>query len=162
MFDVVAFGLAAVVLVSPIGAKRIYPSGAALATHRVMAQAGPDDVVIITRPTMFTFALEAGSPVRMRPTPALTVGLMPKFADKRLHPIDFLSGAAKRELETALKKTNRVFVVHSLADEVGYRQYEKDLANLIAAQGFELQRQPKVGTARVSVWQRAGTGPAAG
>ena len=162
MFDVVAFGLAAVVLAGPIGAKRVYPAGAARATHTVMAEAGPDDVVIATRPTIYTFALEAGAPVRLTPTPSLTVGFMPKFADKRLHVIGFLTGGVKREIETALKKTDRVFVVHSLADEVGYRPYEKGLANLIKAQGFERQPHRVIGTARVSVWEHAGTEQAAG
>ena len=98
--------------------------------------------------------------MRLKPTPSLTVGFLPKFADKRLHVIGFLSGTAKGEIETALKETDKVFVVHSLADEVGYRKYEKGLADLIAAQGFELQCRRKVADARVSVWQRAGVEPA--
>jgi hypothetical protein len=161
-FDVAAFGLSALVLLSAIGARRTYPPGATLATHSVMAQAGPQDVVIITRPTVYTFALDAGTPVRVRPSPDLTVGFMPKFADKRLHPIGFLTGSAKREIESALKKTNRVFVVHSLADKSGYKSYMANLSDLVAAQGFELKRRPTVGTAQISVWQREGAVPSGG
>jgi len=162
-FDVAAFGLSALVLVSAIGVSRFYPPGATLATHRVMSQVGPQDVVIITRPTVYTFALDAGTPVRVRPTPDLTVGFMPKFADKRLHPIDFLTPAARNEIVSALKNTNRVYVVDSLADRAHwYKNYRKSIADLIGAQGFTLRRRPTIGRALVSVWQRAGTQPAAG
>ncbi len=106
-FNVVVFACSGLLLASAIGARRAYPPGAALATRRVMAEAGPGDVVFITRGTMYTFALEAGTPVGVRPTPSLEVGFMPRFADKRLHPLDLLTSSTRSEITSALGKTER-------------------------------------------------------
>jgi hypothetical protein len=163
VFDVAAFGLSALLLASAIGVQRSYPSGAALATQQAMAEAGPQDVVFIARSALFSFGLEAGSPAQVRPTPALIVGFLPKFKDKRLHPLDVLSTPAKQDIISALKKTNRAYVVDSTVDPAGYKKYRSDLAALIASQGFKQQAgQTKVGTGRVTVWQRPGAAPSSG
>jgi hypothetical protein len=154
-FDAVAFVCSALLLVSAIGAHRGYPAGAALATRRVMAEAGPGDVVFVTRGAMYTFALEAGAPVRVRPTPDLEVGFMPRFADKRLHPLDFLTTSTQHEIAFALGKRKRAYVLDSLVDQNGYQKYRTDLANLIGASGFRLEKLSTVGTATVSVWVRS-------
>ena len=87
-----------------------------------MAEIGPHDVVLITRPTMYTFALDAGTPVRLRPTPDLVVGFAPRFKDKRLHPIDFLTKPTRDEVTRTVIPADRVFIVHSRADQSGYKQ----------------------------------------
>ena len=51
-------------------------AGSALATRRVMAEAGPADVVFIARGSMYTFALEASTPVEVRPNSSLEVGFL--------------------------------------------------------------------------------------
>jgi hypothetical protein len=155
VFDAVAFGCAALLLVSALGARRPYPAGAALATRRVMAEAGPRDVLFITRGTIYTFALEANTPVGVRATPDLEVGFMPRFADRRLHPLDLLTSSTQVEIAFALAKKERAYVVDSLVDQDGYRKYRADLANMIGAAGFTLEKQSRVGTATVSVWVRS-------
>ena len=82
---------------------------------------------------------------------------MPHFADKRLHPLELLTPATKLEIGSALKHTNRVYVVDSLVGQEGFKQYRADLAKLIASDGFKLHSQAKIGTATISVWQREGT-----
>jgi len=154
-FDAVAFACSALLLVSALGARRTYPAGAALASRRVMAEAGPGDVVFITRGTIYTFALEAGAPVGLRPTPDLEVGFKPRFADRRLHPLDLLTSSTRNEITAALDKTERAYVVDSLVDPSGYRKYNTDLANLLRASGFTLEKRSKVGTATVSEWVRS-------
>ena len=161
-FDAVAFGCSALLLVSAIGAHRAYPAGAALATRRVMAEAGPHDVVLITRPTAYTFALEANTPVRLRPTPDQLVGFEPSFADKRLHLGGLLTPASRREMDSALKTTDRVYVVDSLVARPAFKQYPAGLTNLIASDGFKLQYHATVGTATISVWVRQGKAPSPG
>ena len=91
----------------------------------------------------------------MRPTPGLEVGFMPRFADKRLHPLDLLTSSTRSEITSALGKTERAYVVDSLVDPRGYRKYRTDLANLIGASGFTLEKRSGVGTATVSVWVRS-------
>jgi hypothetical protein len=163
VFDVIAFGLSAVLLISAVGAHREYPHAGALAAKQAMAKAGPRDVVIVTRPEMFTFALEAGVPVRLRPTPDRIVGFTPHFKDPRIHAIDILSSGAKKEIVSALKNTNRAFVVDSTVDVQGYKQYRATLASLIAAQGFKPQlAKTRVGTGRVTVWVRNKAAPTSG
>jgi hypothetical protein len=154
-FDAVAFGCSVLLLVSPVGVHRSYPAGAALATRRMMAEVGPQDVVLITRPTEYTFALEANTPVRLRPTPDLIVGFEPRFADLRLHPLG--NPVNRREVTSALAATDRVYVVDSFLARQGYKQYRADLTKLIASDGFTLRSQSTIGTARISVWQREGT-----
>jgi hypothetical protein len=154
-FNVVVFACSGLLLASAVGASRHYPPGAALATRRVMAQAGPHDVVFITRDAMYTFGLEASTPVSVRLNAGLEVGFMPRFADTRLHPLDLLTKSTRNEITSALGKPERVYVVDSPVDEKGYRQYRSDLANLIGAAGFTLEKQSRVGTANVSVWVRS-------
>jgi hypothetical protein len=154
-FDAVAFVCSALLLVSALGVHRAYPAGAAHAARRVMTQAGPGDVVFITRGAMYTFALEAGTPVRLRPTPRLEVGFMPLFADSRLHPLDFLGAPTQSEITSALSETKRAYVVDSLVDQNDYRKYRTDLAKLISASGFTLQKRSQVGTATISEWVRS-------
>ena len=92
----------------------------------------------------------------VRPTPDLEVGFMPRFADKRLHPLDLLTTSTRSEITSALGKTERAYVVDSLVDPSGYRKYRTDLADLIGASGFTLgEDAPTVGTATVSVWVRS-------
>jgi len=118
--------------------------------------------VLVTRPTMYTFALEANTALSLRRIPSLTVGFVPQLKDKRLHLLDWLTTAAKHEIDAALKNTNRVFVVHSLVDTAGYRAYLDQLSAQIRASGFALQSQARIGTARVSVWERRGAGSSPG
>jgi hypothetical protein len=162
-FDAVVLGLSVLLLVSAIGARRPYAAAGALAAQQAMAEAGPQDVILITRPEQYTFALEAGAKVNLRPTPHLIIGLAPHFKDKRLHPIDTWSAAARKEIVSALKNTNRAFVVDSTVGQADYKKYRADLASLIAAQGFRQQPGPtKVGTGRVTVWLRRDAPPPPG
>jgi hypothetical protein len=158
-FDAIALVCSALLLVSAFGVRRLYPPGAALASRRVLAEIGPHDVVFITRPTVYTFALEANTPVQLRPTPDQIVGFVPRFADKRLHPLGSLTPATRREIGTALKGADRAFVVDSLVAPQGFKQYRDDLTKLVTSDGFILQRRKKVGTATISIWVRRPTAP---
>jgi hypothetical protein len=153
-FDVLAFGCAIALLFSAVGVRRPYHAAGRLATQQVMAEIGPHDVVLITRPTMYTFALEADTRVRLRATPDLVVGYMPRFADSRLHAIDWLTAAAKVEIRSEVQNADRVYVVDSAIDPKGYKPYRVGIADEIAAQGFEQTSATRVGTANVIVWHR--------
>jgi hypothetical protein len=156
-FDGVAVACSALLLVSAVGAHRLYPAGAALATHRMMAEVGPGDVVLITRYTAYTFALEANTPVRLQATPDLVVGFTPLFADKRLHPLGWLTRETRLELGSALEHTNRTYVVDSLIGQEGFKNYRDELTRFITSAGFKLQSRSRIGTAAISMWQRTGT-----
>jgi hypothetical protein len=87
------------------------------------------------------------------------IGFEPRFADERLHALVALTSATRREIGSALEATDRVYVVDS---DVGrkikaFKQYRADLTTLIASNGFKLQSQSGIGSARIYVWQRAGT-----
>src|SRR5262249_20123928 len=133
--------------------------GAALATRRIMSEVGPQDVVLITRQTMYTFALEANTAVRLRPTPDEVIGYMPLFADKRLHPLGMLTPHTQREIGSALETTNRAYVVDSDLGQKAFKNYRAELTKFIASRGFKLHKQTRVGTATIAVWQREGKQP---
>ena len=128
-----------------------------------MKDAGPRDVVVVSGgPTIYTFTLEAGTPVRVRPTPSLQPGFLPKLHRQAATSDRRSDVRSKLGLGSALKNTNRAYVVDSAVDPAGYKQYRADLAALIAALGFKLQSAKKIGTAEVSVWVRQGTEPQPG
>ncbi len=121
-----------------------------------MAEAGPHDVMLITRQTAYTFAPEANTPMRLRPSPTKSSVSSPRFADERLltlglHPRD------QREIDSALETTDRAYVVDSRVGYEAFKQYRADLTTLIASEGSQLHSKPTIGTARISVWQPAGT-----
>jgi hypothetical protein len=159
VFDVAALALAIVLVVSAVGVSRPYPNGARAATKQVMATIGPDDAVLITRPGMYSFALYADTPVRMRPMANKIQGFLPAFDDPRLHPVDFLDQLQRRELDVALRSVDRVFVVDSNNDRTGLKDYRFSLAVDLVMHGFEQESTTLVERASVAVWVRS-TDPA--
>jgi hypothetical protein len=153
-FDVAAFALAVVLLLSAVGVRRSYPPASLAATRQVMASIGPDDAVLITRPTIYSFALNADTPVRLHATPELLQGIAPVFRDPRLHPVDFLTAAQRRKIAEALTPVDRVYVVHSRNDPNGYKKYLLQLALEIRQQGFEQTRSSNVKGSTITVWDR--------
>lgn len=152
---------ACLVLVSTFGDHRVnlYP-GARQATLAVMARLRPDDVVLTTRPTTYSFALAAGIPVSVRATPKLEVGFRPVFSDPRIVPLEWT--LPERRLRRSLRHAESVYVIHAhVGDSPHITSYLKAIGRFIEGSGFRLSGYATVGTAVVSVWARKpGTGAA--
>jgi hypothetical protein len=158
VFDAIAVALAVLLLLLAIGTHRPYPSGVHDVTEQVMARMGPSDAVLVTRFAMFGFALDAPTPVRVKPTPGTVEGMIPHFADKRIVAVDFLDNAQLREVDQALGTAQRVFVVDSGADPPIYTRYiALHLDAELHREGFVRQGTNQVGVARVVTWIRPAT-----
>ena len=153
-FDVVLFAGAVLLLFTPIGVRRPYPNAAHAATQQVLASIGPDDVVLITRPAMFSFALDTDTPVRIQADPDLIQGFIPRFKDKRFVPVDFLSTEQRRAIDRAVRSADRVLVVDSNNDPAGYAKYRRDIASQLEQQGFEREKVTTVNRASIAVYRR--------
>ena len=67
-FDTSAFVVAGLVLVTGLAPQPPYPNGGAAAASRLaMEHIGPRDVVLVTPPAMFSFALDSGTPAACSP-----------------------------------------------------------------------------------------------
>jgi hypothetical protein len=159
-FDGVVFVCVAIVLISTFGHPHPYQgSGGRLATHRVMAQLGSHDAVWIARAMTYSFALSAGTPVRVRATPKEEVGFQPEFADPRLHVLGFTP--TRRELAKSVKNVDAVYVVLShprprtAPDFASDNQYRSRLNTALRTLGFVSRSATQIGTAEVDTWLRA-------
>jgi hypothetical protein len=158
VFDGLLFALACLLLLTPLGVARTYENGARAATREAMAGAGPNDAVLVTRPTIFSFALYADTRVKLQPDAQLTQGFMPEFADRRVHPIDWLSPEQRQVLRDAVAKVDRVYVVDSQVDPRAYRSYRIDLALSLRANGFEPAGRRDLNGSTINVWRRVSPG----
>jgi hypothetical protein len=155
-FDTVAWIGAILVLVSSFGTERPYPAGAGAAIREVMTQAGPDDAVVITWPTRYSFALYADTPVRLRPTPERQISFLPVFGDQRLHQHDFTTTA--KEFDGFVEGVSHVYVVHALINGRRLPQYLFDLAVELDLRGFTRESTTTIESGRIDVWRQVGPG----
>jgi hypothetical protein len=153
-FDAVAVAAVAGVFVSALGGSYAYPNeGARAASRAVMAELAPRDAVWITRSAFYPFALQSGATVHLRATPDRIVGLLPAFADPRLHLVDFETTTS--ELVDSLTGVNRVFVLNAGgAGSPRYADYLAKLALTLSRQGFVHARTEALGRAHVDTWRR--------
>jgi hypothetical protein len=154
-FDAVVVACAVLLLFTALGTRRAYPSGVHELTGQVMARVQPSDAVLVTRYAMFSFALDAGTPVRVQPAPEKIQGMIPRFADKRIIAVDFLDRAQVLEVDRALRSARRVFVVDSGADPPGYTRYRDLLDTELRNHGFTRVAMNHANRAMVATWIRA-------
>jgi hypothetical protein len=161
-FDAVVVFVGVLVVLSTFGEHRInlFP-GVRQASRAVMAVVGPDDLVLTTWPTTYSFALSAGVPVRVRATPEFEVGYRPVFSDRRIVPLEW--ELPQRQLRQRLRRAQRVYVIHSnVGDIPSITNYQKEIAKFIDSSGFKPYTGFVMNTATVSVWSRdSGPGPGA-
>jgi hypothetical protein len=151
-FDAILCIFAVVLAISAVRTETSYPAGARAAAREVMANLQPNDAVLITRPTFYSFALYANTPVDLRATPERSVGFLPEFSDKRLHLFDFFT-TTPEELEQFVDHADRLYVVHANVGQAQYK-YLFDLAVGISMMGFQHQSSTTVETGQVDVWLR--------
>jgi hypothetical protein len=152
--DAVVVGAAAVVVLSAVDQHLInrYP-GAQLATRSVMSELDRRDVVWTTRPTTYSFALSADTPVRVQATPHREVGYAPEFLDPRIVALGW--NLPEDKLRDSVKHAERVFVVHASITASGFvTEYRYRIAGLLLRFGFVPKRFGTIETATMDVWTR--------
>jgi hypothetical protein len=152
-FDAMACAGAVLVLVSAFGVERPYPAGARSAIGEVVERVGKDDAIVITRPTSYSFALYADTPVALRPTPERSIGFLPDFSDDRIHVHDFTT--TPEEFDSFVAGADHVYVVHAII--WGYRDYLFALSVDLALRGFQRVSTTTIRTGQVDVWRPAPT-----
>jgi hypothetical protein len=158
VFDAFLFVAAALLLLAPIGVRRPYPSAGGAATADVMSHLRPDDVLLIARPTIFSFAYYANTPVRIQPNANLVQGFLPRFKDQRLVPVDFLTSAQRSKVDAAVRTATRVFVLDSNNVRDGLRTYREALDQQISQNGFVRVNTRKVRGTSITIWARPPAG----
>ena len=156
-FDAILCVFAVLLVVSALRADTSYPAGARAATNQVMASLRPNDAVVITRPTFYSFALYADTPVDLRATPGRSIGFLPEFSDERLHLFDFFTTTSE-ELEQFIGDADRLYVVHANVSPQTQSKYLFNLAVGIRMMGFQHQSSTTVATGQVDVWLRESDG----
>jgi len=150
-FDALVCVAAALVLISSFGTDHPYPAGARSAIREVMAELGPDDAVVITNWTSFSFALYSETPVGLRHTPERSIGFLPAFADQRLHRHD--PRTQPEEFDNFVEGIDRVYLVHAKVGGLPADYlFKVDLE--LALRGFERVDRRTIETGYVEVWQR--------
>ena len=99
-FDVVVYALAAIVLATALKDATPYPPfpGSKSATTFVESELGRHDAVIISRSSVWPYAVESKLEVSMQGRPDATNAFIPKFDDPRLHPVGpFSDSVSTRE-----------------------------------------------------------------
>ncbi|MEQ1786427.1 MAG: glycosyltransferase family 39 protein [Acidimicrobiales bacterium] len=157
-FDGVALGLAVLLVVGAVGEGRPYPlAGARDGTRHVMERLEDDDVVLITRPTSFSFALYADTPVDLAATPKRAIGFLPDFEDPRFTVLpDF--NVDVPALQATVADADRVWVVHADVDPraPAYAEQRLTIAIVLDASGFTNDESVRLGQTVVDLWRSGG------
>jgi hypothetical protein len=151
-FDALVCIAAVVVLIGSFGSDHPYPAGARSAIRRVMAEAGPGDVVVMTNWTSYSFALYSGTPVGLRATPERSIGFLPTFGDRRLHRHD--PGTTPEQFDAFVEDADRVYLVHANVMGLGMGEYLFKLDLELAFRGFTRISRRTIDTGYVEVWDR--------
>ena len=144
---------AGLLLLTPIGVRRPYPPGWQAATHRVMATIGPQDVVLVARTTMYSFAFNADLPIRIQPRPETVQGFDPLFRDKRLHTVGPLTASVRQDIDRVVKPVDRVVVFEPNAANT-YQPYRIELPKELKRQGFVRESVEVINHASIVVYRR--------
>ena len=154
-FDVIAVAAAAaIVFIGYEPAPRAPFPGSQSATRYVEASVRPNDVVIITSTSAFSFAVSATTPVTLVPTPKHEVGFAPVYRDPRFHVIGFwaVTPGTPDEIRSWVRNTDRVFVENSGPLQDRGLEF---VAGVLQPEGFTKVRHA-FGWSAVTVWQRTG------
>jgi hypothetical protein len=153
-FDATAVGVAALLVLGAARIDRSYPTGSLAATQQAMKELGPNDVLLVTRPAMFSFAFNANTPTEVQATPDRSASFIPRFADDRIHAIDFLTQAQMQQLDEAVASADRVLIVDSNFNVPVYGPYRVALDESLSRNGFELESSRDLKHAKLIVWRR--------
>jgi hypothetical protein len=151
-FDAILGITAVLVLINSFGTEHPYPAGARSAIRQVMAEAGPDDAIVMTNWTSFSFALYGGVPVDLRHTPERSIGFLPTFADQRLHRHD--PGTTPAQFDGFVEGVDRVYLVHANVFGLGMGDYLFKLNLELALRDFTRISVRTIETGQVELWQR--------
>jgi hypothetical protein len=152
-FDVSAFAVAGILLVTGFGAQPAYPEGGAdAASRQAMQQLQPRDALVVTPPAMFSFAVSADTPVVVQADPDRNNGYVPLFRDPRLHALIPLD---EDQLHHAVQNAERVFIVDSAVDRPLYKAYRLQLARGLEREGFVVDSTTDVNGGQITIWRRA-------
>jgi hypothetical protein len=126
---VVAAAVAIVIVAYEPAQEAPFP-GSESAARFVDASVGPDDVVIVTGPSTFSFAISTTTSVRVQATPDHQVGFAPDFLDPRIRNIGGWAAVPHSPAQVAAwaADARRAFVVYS--GPVGSRGWDEVLAEL--------------------------------
>ncbi len=126
--------------------------GSESGTRFVESSLGPNDVVIITATSTFSFADSATSPVHLVDTPSHQVGFAPVFTDHRIHVVGVwaVTPGTPAEIRSWVRNAHRVFVQGSAALATPGLQ---SVAKVLGPDGFTMQEHGFRWTF-VQVWTR--------
>lgn len=152
--DVLAVSAAvAIVVVAYEPAQEAPFQGSESAARFVDASVGPDDVVIVTGPSTFSFAISTTTPVGVRATPDHQVGFAPLFLDPRIRNIGGWAAVSRSPTQVATwaDDARRAFVFHS--GPVGGQSREQ-LRVELGRQGFVSAETRSFAWNSVDVYER--------
>ena len=109
--------------------------GSASAARYVEASIGPDDIVIVTGPSTFSFAISTTTPVGVQATPDHQVGFAPVFRDPRILNVGgwAASPPSPAQIRASAADADRVFVLN---DGVMGNGQRTQLREALLSEGF--------------------------
>jgi hypothetical protein len=137
-FDaLVVIAAIAIVVVAYEPAQEAPFPGSESAARFIDASIGPDDVVIVTGSSTFSFAISTTTPVRVRATPDHQVGFAPVYLDRRIKNVGgwAVAPGSPEEIQSWAADADRVFVLASGPLGAGGRDQAGDV---LEHQGFAL------------------------
>ena len=158
-FDAIAWVGAVLILISSFGNGHPYPAGARSAVREGMAESGRDDGVVVTKYARYIFALYSGTSIGLEPTPDLSIGFRPTFADPRVLPHG--DTTTPGQFDEFAEGVDRVHLVHAPAGS-GQGEYLFKLDLELALRGFTLVSRRTIETGYVELWDRQAAESSAG
>jgi hypothetical protein len=115
---------------------------------------GPNDALLVSQGAMYSFALDAGTSVRVQAAPDRLQGFLPRFRDHRIHAVT-LSKAGLADVDRTVKTADRVLVIDSNLDIPGFLPDRTTLAKELGRLGFQRASVAVVNYATIVIWRRA-------
>jgi hypothetical protein len=158
-FDGIAVAVTALLLLGAFGPPHVYEfPGAREATRQVMAEHGPNDVVWITRPAVYSFALSADAPLHIDPTPGSNVGYVPDFEDPNILTLDY--SLDPEAMKRSVKNADEVRIVHAKVLPTRFlAKYRLSIGLTLDSFGFKPRSSRTVGTGTIDVFERKKPAP---
>jgi len=126
--------------------------GSASAARFVDASVGLHDVVVVTSPSTFSFAISGTTPVRVHATPDHQVGFAPVYLDRRVKNVGrwAVAPGSPAQVRSWTADADRVFVL--TAGPVGGPSRE-NLRAVLESQGFTSSETMRFGSNTVDVYR---------
>lgn len=151
-FDAVVVALACWAVVAGYQPAPPAPGVGSLTAARFVDEtAGPNDVIIITNTSTFSYAIHSPSPVELRATPDHQVGFAPVFLDPRVHNVGGWAyrPAGVRDILSWVENADRVIVLGDGLLAPGLEQ----IAGVLERTGRERTTR-SFGWSTVEIWER--------